>query len=92
MQPQYLHTGERRVRNQEELEEKLEAMVGTIILRNAHLVCQSSGLVLADVLSFRYKVCQFLPLAGWEYKQRPTFLSKKKALVNVGNTENRCFM
>ena len=39
-------------------------MVGTILLHNAHFVRQSSGLVLADVLSFRFKVCEFLPLVG----------------------------
>ena len=66
-------------------------MVGIILLRNAHVVRQSSGLVLAEVLSFRFKVSEFLPLAGREYKQLPTFLAKKKAIVNVQNTDNRCF-
>ena len=67
MRPQYLHTGKRRLMNHEELEEKLDGMVGTILLHNAHFVRQSSGLVLADVLSFRFKVCEFLPLVGREF-------------------------
>ena len=37
--------------NHEELEEKIDAMVGTILLHNAHFIRQSSGLVLADVSS-----------------------------------------
>ena len=53
MHPQYIHKGKRRLMNHQELEEKLEAMVGTILLRNAHFVRQSSGLVLAHVLSVR---------------------------------------
>ena len=77
--------------NPEELEEKLDAMVGTILLHNAHFVRQSSGLVLADVLSFHFNVCEFLPLVGRAYKELPTFLAKKKAIVNVQNTDNRCF-
>ena len=89
--PQYLHTGKRRLMNHEELEEKLDAMTGTILVHNADFVRQSSWLVLADVVTFRFKVCEFLPLVGREYKQLPTFLGKKKAIVNVHNTDNRCF-
>ena len=83
MKPQYVHTGKRRLMNHEELEEKLDAMVGAILLHNALFVRQSSGLVLADVLTFRFKVCEYLPLVGREFKQLPTFLAKKKAIVNV---------
>ena len=75
---------------QQELQEKLAAMVGTIQLRKADFVRQSSGLVLVDVLSFQYKVSEFLPLVGREYKQLPTFLAKKYPIVNVQNTDNRC--
>ena len=77
--------------NHEQLEEKLDAIVGTILLHNAHFVRQSSGLVLADVLSFRFKVCEFLPLVRRAYKELPTFLAKKHAIVNVQITDNRCF-
>ena len=91
MKPQYLHTGKRRLMNHEELAEKLDAMVGAILLHNVLFVRQSSGLVLADVLSFRFKVCEYLPLVGRAYKELPIFLAKKKAIVNVQNTDNRCF-
>ena len=89
MQPQYLHTGKRRLLNQVDLEEKVQAMVGNILLHNAHFIRQSAGLVLADVLTYRYKVCESLPLVGLEYKQLPAFLAKKKAIVNVQNTDTR---
>ena len=91
MKPQYLHTGKRRFMNHEELLENLDAMLGTILLHNAHFVRQSSGLVLADVVSFRFKVCEFLPLVWRAYKELLTFLAKKKAIVNIQNTDNRCF-
>ena len=91
MKPQYLHTGKRSLMNHEELEQKLDAMVGTILLHNAHFLSQSSGLVLADMLTFRFKVCEFLPLVGREFQQLPTFLAKKKANVNVKNNDSRCF-
>ena len=69
----------------------MDGMVGAILLHNALYVRQSSGLVLADVLSFRFNVCEYLPLVGREFKQVPTFLAQKKAIVNIQNTDNRCF-
>ena len=66
-------------------------MVRTILLHNAHIVRQSSGLVLPEVLTFRYKVCESLPLVGREYTQLLAFLGKKTAIVKVQNTENTCF-
>ena len=39
----------------------------------------------------RFKVCEYLPLVGREFKQLPTFLAQKKAIVNIQNTDNRCF-
>ena len=65
-------------------------MVETILLHKARFIRQSSGLVLADGLTFRYKVCEFLPLVGREYKQLPKFLLEK-AIIKVRNSENKCF-
>ncbi|MCP6768593.1 hypothetical protein NL529_27510, partial [Klebsiella pneumoniae] len=31
------------------------------------------------------------PLAGRGYQELPKFLSKKKAIINIQNTDNRCF-
>ena len=42
------------------------------------------------VLTFRFKVCEFLPLVGREYKHLPKFLVDKRASINVRNTDNRC--
>ena len=75
----------------QESEVKLAAMVGHILLRNVHFFRQSSGLVLADFLAFRFKMCEFLPLVGWENRQLPTFLSKKKAFLNGHNNASRRF-
>ena len=36
MKPQYLHIRKRRLMNHEELEENVDAMVGTILIHNAH--------------------------------------------------------
>ena len=46
---------------------------------------------LADVLTFRFMLCEFLRLVGRHYRQLPTFVAKKKASVIIQNTENRSF-
>ena len=61
-----------------------------MVLQNAHFVPQSLELVLADVLNFRFKVCEYLPLVGREDHQLPKFMLDKKAILNVRNTDNRC--
>ena len=52
MRPQYLHKGKTRIMNHEQLEDKWLDMMETILLHNAHFIHQSSGFVLADVLTF----------------------------------------
>ena len=56
-------------------------MVGAILLHNALFVRQSSGLVLADVLTFCFKVCEILAHDGRPYNELPIFLAKKKPIV-----------
>ena len=65
--------------------------MGTILPHNAHFLRHSSGLVLADVLTSRYKVSELSPLVGLEYKQQPTFLAKKKAINNLQITDKSYF-
>ena len=91
MRRQYRHTGKRRRLNQEELEDRVHAMVEPILLHKAHFLRQSSGRVLADFLTFSYKVCEFIPQVGREDKQLPTFLIEKKAIINIRHRDIRCF-
>ena len=67
-------------------------MLEWILLRNVNIVRQSSGLVLADVLAFGYKVCEFLALGGRLYQDLPKFLLEKNAIINVKNNGNLCFL
>ncbi len=48
-------------------------------------------MVLNKVLSCRFRVAEYLPLAGGSYSQLPQFLANKHAIVNVNNRDCRCF-
>ena len=48
-------------------------------------------MVLAEIYSINLKISQFNPLQGSGYQKLPNFLSKKKAIINIKNHDERCF-
>ena len=55
MDPKYLHTGRRTLFHAKDIEDKLDEVVHTILLRNAHFIRDNSGLVLDNILRMHYK-------------------------------------
>ena len=91
MAPKYLNTGRRTLFHAKDIEEKLDEVVQTILLRNAHFIRDNSGLVLANILRMHYKADEYLPLVGRAYQELPRFLTRKEAIINVQNQDDRCF-
>ena len=89
MQATYLHTGTQRLLREDEIEQHLDKVREVILLRHAHFIRQSSGLVVDEILNCRFKVSNFHPLPGRAYRQMPEFLAKKHAIINVQNEDNR---
>ena len=58
---------------------------------NAKFIRDKSGLPLAGVLHFILKMVKYAPLEGREWQFFPEFLSKKEAIINIRNTDERCF-
>lgn len=87
----YLHTGKLLLVNEFQLPDTLEEIRSKILQRNAHFLKEQSGLVFEKIHSARFKVAEYLPLAGKSYAELPRFLANKKAIVNVNNDDNRCF-
>ena len=87
----YLHSGSFTVLNNNNIGELLESVRTQIELRNAHFIREQSGLVISRIISLRLHVGKFSPLSAGAYLKVPKELEKKKAIVNVKNTDNRCF-
>ena len=87
----YLHTGCLVLLNQFELQETLDVMQSRLLARNAHFIREQSGLVLKSISAARFKVCQYLPLAGKHKVKLPKYLADKRAIINVQNDDDRCF-
>ena len=61
-----------------------------ILQTNAHFIRNQASLVVKRILSTHLEVAQFHPI-GRGYKELPDFLAIKQAIINVQNTDNRCF-
>ena len=58
---------------------------------NATFIHEQSGLVLAGILQLGIRGVRYIPLAGRCHRELPTYLKAKKAIINIQNTDDRCF-
>ena len=89
--PVILHTGKQVLTSAEILPQQLEEVMKILLQRNVNFNRLNSGLVLDEILKADVKVVDYLPLCGLKFRELPPFLSKKHAIINVQNADNRCF-
>ena len=58
---------------------------------NATFIRDKSGLRLANILQLIIKMENFAPLEGRGWQPLPNCLSKKEAIINITNNDDRCF-
>ena len=58
---------------------------------NETYIREGSGWVLAGILEVLIKGAKYDPLAGRCYRELPTNLKTKKPIINIQNTNDRCF-
>ena len=91
MEPVILHSGKRIVTSPVVLRAQLDSLIDVLRERHIHFNRNLSGLVLEEIIKTDIRVIEYVPLAGLKYRKLPTFLAKKHAIINVNNTDNRCF-
>ena len=71
----------------------IHSTLETIRMRHANFMRETSGLRLVEVRTADIYASKFNPLShvGRSFVELPPFLALKKAIVNVQNTDNRCF-
>ena len=74
-----------------EIPEAMKEMNEQIMLRNENLVQNGSNLQISRIFYVSLAMIRFAPLAGSGYQELPEFLDNKGAIINVKNTDNRCF-
>ena len=58
---------------------------------NANHLRNKSGLTVDEVLRLDLQMAEYNPLSGGSYKPLPKFIRNKHIIVNVNNTDERCF-
>jgi hypothetical protein len=77
--------------NSFEITNTLDKLDEDVLQRHANFLRTSSGFTVDSVESATLHAARFTPLAGSGFKTLPRFLALKKCIVNVQNTDNRCF-
>ena len=72
-------------------EQEFHLLADRIKQHNANYIRDKSGLVLAGISQLVLRGVKYAPLAGRGYQELPKFLQSKKAILNIRNTDNRCF-
>ena len=78
--------------NSQELETQLGEANQKILDAFASYQREGSGWLLSAVLHLDLNVAQYTPIKGSSYLPLPTQLKDKKAIINIKNSDNKCFL
>ncbi len=88
----FIRTRAISIYNAFELEEKVENIGEQLLNRNANFIRNQSGLSIKDIRRATFHIAKIDPLkAGRGFVDLPRQLKTKGAIINVQNTDNRCF-
>ena len=77
--------------NSFQIREEITKMLEQILTESAHFMREGSGYVYQRVGSATVQIAQHQPLVGEHHTELPLYLAKKQAIINVRNTDTRCF-
>ncbi len=87
----YLGSEAQTIYNEGQILESTARIFQQIETKNDHLVRTKTGLIIDQIHWSSIFLSQFTPLIGESFKELPKFLKSKHAIINVKNTDNRCF-
>lgn len=89
----HIHTDNIIVERDTNLSELFEESVLTIILLKIdEAIMKGSGFTLSSIEELVVEVNRYDPIRGSSYIKTPKFLADKRAIVNVENEDEKCFM
>ena len=75
-----------------EIEEQLNEVNQKILSAFTSYQKEGNGSMLSEILHLDLSVAQYKPLKGSSYLPLPKTLNNKKAIINIENKNNKCFM
>lgn len=89
----YLHSSAEIVDFETPLREYYnESIVEYIEKRIEAVELRGSGFTLSEIVELNVQISSFAPYAGCSYVQTPKKLNNKKAIINIKNFDEKCFM
>ena len=88
----YITTFTSQIINESEIQESLKADIQYIIDDIPERETQGSGYVFERVIAHEVQLAKYAPLKGSHYKPLPESLKSKRAIINVQNKDEKCFM
>ena len=81
-----------KIYHESQIPSELDTLSKEILTRNENILRNQSLLNLTEILRLEVNLAEFNPIrrAG-TYAELPPFLANKKCIVNVQNSDNRCF-
>lgn len=81
-----------RTLNEEDLKSDIEIAILKMLQSFDSFEGLKSGWVIEEVLHLQVKIGVYQPLRGSSYIETPHELSKKKAILNIQNQDEKCFL
>ena len=79
------------IHNENQILNRIITIFQQIERKNDHLVRTKTGLIIDQIFWASIFFSKFAPLSGETYHPLPNFLKNKKAIINIQNTDQRCF-
>ena len=70
----------------------MESILDTRLQRDSKFNCYLSGLVLEEIINSEVHLVEVIRLARLKFRAQPDFLDKKRAIITIKNTANRCYV
>ena len=78
--------------NAHDMEKQLQEACSKILDSLAIYQKEGSGWILDEILHLDFNLAKYTPLKGSSYIPLPKKLKNKKAIINIKNSDNKCFM
>lgn len=87
-----LGSGNKNLTRSTDINEFLDEIVEKLKVQSENFEIRNSGWTLLNVKHLLINVNKFCPLSGKSFVKLPKFLESKKAIINVKNNDNLCFL
>ena len=88
----YFHSANRRIFNMEQFDTEYDEAMDNINEKFGKYMGEQSGWVLDEIRAVNLNIARYNPIRGASYIKTPKAIEVKKAIVNIQNKDQKCFL